>query len=131
MCVEKGRLKDNIIEKQYKDPMNYWVKILEKHPNLNIFTECVTESLYDTNTEIIKKACEVMDIKTTFLEDYKTSFKGTQRLVDICVHYGANEYLSGISGRHYLDVSLFKHHGIKVIFQDEKDMIKQPLVNIL
>jgi len=72
-----------------------------------------------------------MDNKTNILNDYKTSFKGTQRLVDICLHYGANEYLSGVSGRHYLDVSLFRHHGIKVIFQDEKDMIKQPLVNIL
>jgi len=131
MQVSKGKLKDTILEKQYKDPLNDWIKILEKYPKLNVFTEYINESLYNTNTEIIKRVCELMDINATFLEDYKTSFKGTQRLVDICLHYGAKEYLSGISGRHYLDVSLFKHHGIKVVFQNENKMIKSPLVNIL
>lgn len=131
MQVEKGRLKDTIIEKQYKKPEQDFTSILGNHPKLDVFSDLISESLYDTNVGIIKRACEILEINTPILNDYKTTFKGTQRLVDICIHYGANEYLSGISGRHYLDVSLFKHHGIKVVFQDESKMIKVPLINVL
>lgn len=131
MQVDKGKLKDTIIEKQYKKPEYDWDLILSKHYKLDVFTDLINESVYDTNSNIIERACEILKINTPLTIDYKTSLKGTQRLVDICLRYGANEYLSGISGRHYLDVSLFKHHGIKVVFQDESKMIKEPLINFL
>ena len=56
----------------------------------------------------------MIDVETikdhdTILEiDYPTHLKSTNRLVDICVQYGATEYLSGIGGKNYLDVKMFK-----------------------
>ncbi len=42
----------------------------------------------------------------------------TQRLVEICRHFGASAYLSGAEGRNYLDISSFTAAGIDVIFQE-------------
>jgi hypothetical protein len=36
------------------------------------------------------------------------------RLVDLCLHFGASQYLTGEAARAYLDVSLFAEHGIEV-----------------
>jgi hypothetical protein len=41
----------------------------------------------------------------------------TQRLVDICRHFGATTYLSGDAAQGYLDVALFERHGIAVEWQ--------------
>jgi hypothetical protein len=42
----------------------------------------------------------------------------TDRLVNICRHFGATKYLSGSAAREYLDVALFERHGIAVEWQD-------------
>jgi len=38
----------------------------------------------------------------------------TQRLVDICLHFVATDYLTGDSAKDYLDESLFSQHDIKL-----------------
>jgi hypothetical protein len=47
------------------------------------------------------------------------NFEGvsTQRLINICRHFGADTYLAGAGGHAYMDVSLFKKEGIEVEFQ--------------
>lgn len=42
----------------------------------------------------------------------------TQRLVNICRHFGATRYLSGSAARTYLDVALLERSGIAVEWQD-------------
>jgi hypothetical protein len=42
----------------------------------------------------------------------------SERLLDICRHFGASTYLSGAAAREYLDVPLFERHGIAVEWQD-------------
>jgi hypothetical protein len=42
----------------------------------------------------------------------------TERLVNICRHFGATRYLSGSAARDYLDVALFEGHGIAVEWQE-------------
>ena len=42
----------------------------------------------------------------------------SQRLIDICKHFGANRYLSGDAASAYLDVPLFASHGIEVVWQN-------------
>jgi hypothetical protein len=42
----------------------------------------------------------------------------TDRLVNICRHFGATKYVSGSAARDYLDVALFENHGIAVEWQD-------------
>ena len=41
----------------------------------------------------------------------------TERLVNICRHFGAGRYLSGDSAQSYLDVAAFQAHGIAVEWQ--------------
>jgi hypothetical protein len=41
----------------------------------------------------------------------------SERLVNICRHFGASKYLSGDAAQSYLDVSLFERHGVSVEWQ--------------
>lgn len=110
-----------ICEKIYRNPFGDWQKIksqLPEHKVLDLFDNCIGESLLETNSKIIKQICTILDIKTTIDKDYPTELKSTARLVDICKHYGADKYLSGSSGKKYLDMQLFEDAVISVEMQD-------------
>jgi hypothetical protein len=62
-----------------------------------------------------------MGVKTIIDFDYRTDLKGTERLVDICKTYKATSYLSGESGKKYLDLKKFKVEKIKVDFQKNQN----------
>ena len=119
-----------IKHKQYTNHIVDWRNIKTRYPGLKVFNGCVNSSLHLTNTSIIMSAAkDCFGINTTIINDYPTDLRGTERLVDICKHYGATEYLSGKSGRNYLDLKLFDEAGIKVSFQDNPDLT--PLVHLL
>jgi hypothetical protein len=42
----------------------------------------------------------------------------SERLTNICRHFGARRYLSGYAARDYLDIELFARHGIEVVWQE-------------
>ena len=42
----------------------------------------------------------------------------SQRLLNLCLHFGASRYLSGSAARDYLDVAIFAERGIDVLWQD-------------
>lgn len=127
MSVNKGL--EPITKKRYVNPFSDWGKILKRHPQLDVFTPFISPNLATTNIRIIRKAAEILKIKTPIIMDYPTSLKGTERLVDICLEYRANKYLSGPSGEKYLDLPLFEKIGVEVVFQ--KDQTKKPLVECL
>ena len=120
-----------IIKKRYLNPAKDWEKIIGKFPKLQEFNDFISHDLWRTNTSIIVKAANMLGIKTKIVFDYPTDLKATDRLVDICKHYGATKYLSGISGKNYLDLSIFSDHKIEVEFQDENKMDKRPLVELI
>jgi len=130
--VNKGLTPLN--EKKYINPLVAWEGIknaLPKYPVLTYFDDCIKESLVETNSEIIRKIAYFLAIETKITDDYPTELTSTERLVDICKSRGATEYLSGISGKKYLDLALFDKAGIKVIFQDEDKIDKRPIIQIL
>jgi len=129
MSVKAGNIP--IIQKRYVNHIKDWKVITERYPKLINFNDLITWDLWKTNSSIIVRACNMLDIKTPIRYDYPTELKGTERLVDICVKHGATKYLSGISGKKYLDLKLFETYNIEVIFQDEKNMDKRPLVEII
>jgi hypothetical protein len=43
----------------------------------------------------------------------------SERLLQICQHLGATTYLSGPAARSYLDIDLFRRHGIEVTWHEE------------
>ena len=131
MSTNKGLEKIN--KKIYVNPNRDWIKIKKTlyNYNLEIFNDCISESLYNTNKNIIKKICKLLNIKTKIVEDYDTNLKGTERLIDICKSLNAKSYISGIGGKKYMESNLFSKHNIELIFQNEKDMIKKPVLEIL
>lgn len=122
-----------IADKRYVNHIYDWEKLKRSFPNhdLSIFDKCISDNLLQTNTRIIKKACELLGIKTKIVGDFPTKLYGTARLVDICKYYGATKYLSGISGKKYLELSLFEKAGIEVVFQNESSMNRKALIEIL
>ena len=42
----------------------------------------------------------------------------SERLMNLCAHFGAQRYLSGSAARDYLDVGEFERRGIEVVWQD-------------
>jgi len=134
MSVNKGLEPINI--KEYISPENDWMRIKKSLPKykevLDQFDECISsDSLAEINVAIICKIRHLLGIKTELVLDYPTSLKGTERLVDLCKKYEATEYISGISGRNYLNTKLFDDENIKITYQDESTMIKKPIIDIL
>ncbi len=63
--------------------------------------------------------------------DTPTNYTSTERLVELCKINGGTKYVSGISGKNYLDLDLFKKHNIEIVFQDENKMERIPLLKKL
>lgn len=55
-----------------------------------------------------------IDTKTVCASTLGLDGNQTGRLVNICMHLGATEYLSGLAAKDYLDVAQFERVGIKV-----------------
>lgn len=125
LSTKKGL--DPIREKHYISPIEDWNKIKNRlFEYKNILSEMdnlITNNLYETNKNIIKHLISKLNINTPLVEDYPTELLSTDRLVDLCKHYGATTYLAGQGGKEYLDESLFKKEGIKVIYQENLNKI--------
>ena len=109
--------------KRYRDCARDWATIKRRiHPRyaavLDGFDDCVVDRLVETNAAIIRRICERVGIQTEIVMDYPTDLGRTERLVDLCRHYGATAYLSGASGPKYLDFDLFGGAGIDVAVHD-------------
>lgn len=79
------------------------------------------KKLHELNMETIRFVTNelAIDCEFYFSSDFKhIESNGTQRLVDICNLLGASEYLSGSSGRNYIQEFLFKESGIRIDYQD-------------
>ena len=122
-----------IVEKQYANHLEDWSKIKNRLPEyesvLKIFDDCISESLYETNFRIICKVSDILDINTKIVRDEPTMLTSTERLAQLCVTNGAKSYISGPSGKNYLEVDKFETVGVKVQFADAKD--KRPLLKVL
>ena len=131
--VKKGL--EPIVNKRYIAPQKNWQKIKEANPKyrsiLDGFDHCIQESLAQTNVKIIKQICYTLGIKTPIVLDSPTHLLSTERLVSLCKEVGATTYLSGPSGKKYMDVGLFKKEGINVSYQEESSMIRKPILEVL
>lgn len=134
MTMSTARGLEPIVDKVYLDPWNDWKKIKQKIGNydfLSEFDQDVSESLWETNYKFIKRVCSMLDIKTKIVLDGPTDLKSTERLVDICKKQSAKCYVSGPSGAHYLDTSLFEREGIEIVYHQIEDANKVHTINKL
>jgi hypothetical protein len=133
MSVKKADVKTLISDIEYSDAYMDWKKIKNQLPQyrqkLEYFDHCISDNLAKTNQAIIATICDKLDIDTKISYDYKTSLLSTERLIDLCIKFNADTYLSGLGGKNYMDLNLFSKHGIKVIFQ--KNLEKKPILEML
>lgn len=110
-----------LYRKRYTNPHKDWAKIKRQLPEhtaeLALFDEDIHESLVLSNTKILRRLLELLEIQTEIVVDYPTAFTSTERLINLCKHYGATTYLSGPSGAKYMNEIMFKDAGIRVEFQ--------------
>lgn len=125
MKINRGM--EPIAVKKYIDPVGDWLRIKEKFPQLCEFDGCISTWMAETNIEIIRRIARKLRIHTKIVLDYPTELTGTDRLADICRHFGATEYLSGSSGAQYMDLEKFGD--IKVRFQSGQ--MREPIVKFL
>lgn len=120
-------------EKYYTKPVQDWEKIKAKLPQyksiLNSFDPCISESLMGTNINIILMISAMLKIRTGYSMDLPTDLTATDRLVKICQDHGATTYVSGPSGKDYMDMEAFDRAGIEVEFHENKD--KRPILEVL
>lgn len=97
------------------------------------FTEIIEqpwEKLASLNCFLVEKLCQLLGLQAKL---YIASVLGcfeeepNLRLIQICQHLKADSYLSGIGGRNYLKLNLFKEANIIVNFQH----FKHPVYNQL
>lgn len=124
-----------IKDKQYKKPAHDFQAIIRKLPQyepiLDIFYPFLSIDMATTNGLIIRKIKELFPFSTKIVDDYPTKLEATDRLVDICKKYNADEYLAGPSGINYLELHKFERAGIKVSFQDMNVTIKRSILEII
>ena len=133
MSVYRGLRPIN--EKQYVAPKSDWDRIKTSLPQyskqLGVFDENIQQSLAKTNEAIIRKIATLLGIGTKIVLDRPSELRSTERLVEICMQNGATKYLAGISGKNYLDENLFEKKGIELIYQNEDDMVKKNILEVL
>jgi hypothetical protein len=77
------------------------------------------EKLHNLNMKTMLYMAEALDINTQFYlsSELTPNSTGTQRIIDICKVLGADTYLSGTSGKDYLDQKQFECNNIKLVYQ--------------
>ena len=72
------------------------------------------------NQHAIEYFAGLLDLATEFHVASTLAIEGggTQRLIDICRHFGASEYITGHGARNYLDHEAFEQNGISVSYMD-------------
>lgn len=135
MTMSVHRSLESLIRKKYVRPLEDWNRIKRRIPEyasiLSEFDSCINESLVETNTAIIERICDLLDIRTEVVVDFPTTKVGTGRLVELCEYYGADVYLSGVSGPKYLDFDVFHRTSIQVVVQDPGSAFGRGAVKVL
>lgn len=74
-------------------------------------------NLVTLNMEWIEAIAHTLGIDTSHIAyDFKTDLEGTDRLIEICQQYGADEYISSPDATaKYLDAEKFSDAGIRII----------------
>lgn len=89
----------------------------------SIIDECWNESnglIADFNISFIKKISTHLDLRCNFkrASSMDTNGSSSDLILNICKNIGAYEYLSGISGKEYLQETTFNQNNIKIHYQE-------------
>lgn len=93
-----------------------------------LYLETFHLNLSELNRKFIESICDYLGIKTKISNswDYNLIEGKTERLVDLCVQTGAQEYISGPAAQGYIEEDLFKARSIKLTWFDYSGYIDYP-----
>jgi hypothetical protein len=131
----KGRYHQRIDETRVADRSwaeRHWKTLVQAYRRAPYFDEtaalleplyerhAATELLTEVNTGFTSAICAHLGIDTrlSMSTEHETSDEPSQRLLDLCLALGADEYVSGPSAQAYLDVERFTRAGVRVSFAD-------------
>lgn len=85
-----------------------------------IFLNKKWEKLIDLNIYTLLEILKLLEIdrKIVLSSNINVGGNSTEKIINLCKKVGADAYYSGVSGKKYLDISLFKENNIKLIFQE-------------
>ena len=78
------------------------------------------ERIIDLDIAVIELMCAWLGLKRRTVHSSGLDIQGerSERLLNMCLHFGVRRYLSGNAAQSYLDVELFARHGIEVEWQN-------------
>lgn len=93
-----------------------------------LYLRCRHDTLSNLNREFIEIVCHYLGINTriTNSSDYVLKSGRNERLMDLCIQVGGNEYISGPSARGYLEEDLFAQSGVHVRWFDYSEYPTYP-----
>lgn len=85
-----------------------------------LYTRKKWRRLSELNTALIRWGLETLDLnpRLHIASELGVEGKSSELLARLCEKIGADQYLSGISGKDYIDEGEFSSRGIKVVYQD-------------
>lgn len=83
------------------------------------------ERLVELDIAVIELFCAWLGIKRRLARSSELGVEGerSERLLNLCRHFGAHRYLSGNAAQSYLDLELFAAHGVEVEWQNYRHPI--------
>jgi hypothetical protein len=94
-------------------------------PELEALLERTWTRIVDLDLAVVDLMAGWLKLSPNVVLASATGIGGAQseRLINLCVHFGAQRYLSGNAARDYLDVGAFGKRGIEVVWQDYRHPI--------
>jgi hypothetical protein len=130
----KGKSHQKIKDTVVSDPkwnQRHWKAIIHNYSKADYFRDLkeLFEALYlctndkylsEINYRFITAICKILGISTkiSWSMDYDLTEEKTARLISLCKQAGATEYVSGPTGKNYLDEDLFRSEHIKLSYID-------------
>jgi hypothetical protein len=89
-------------------------------PELEELLQRPWERLVDLDLAVADRMCAWLGLRPHVARSSALGIQGerSERLLEFCLHFGADRYLSGNAAKNYLDVELFARHGIAVEWQN-------------
>lgn len=114
-------LQQNYKKTPYYDETSKWLK-----PVYDQAKELIL--LSDINRLFLKEICQQLGVDTEIRSsnEFTLAEGKTDRLIDLCVQLGADQYTSGPSAKDYVVEPLFADHGIKLDWFDNSSYPQYP-----
>lgn len=122
--IRDVELLENSWQKKHWSTLESCYRRAPKFAEISAFLEPLYKQKYThlsaLNRQLIEAICDYLGITTKISNswDYTLINGKTNRLIELCIQAGANEYLSGIAASDYIDVKLFSDKNIKLTWFD-------------